>query len=170
MKRTNVFAIATALVLSAVLPLFALASPGTGAHFNSANDSIDPGNGALDASFTVAGLGNNPVTDTITMAISTAKAVYQCFNGGGNHPKAGNKDTVSTSLTTSGTFGPSDQHGSLGGSLTAGPPPPDPSFSCPSGQALFLQSVSYSGITLTDSYGATTSLPNQSAANFHLPL
>lgn len=170
MKPANVFAIAAALVLGAILPLYALASPGTGAHFNTAGDSIDSGNGALDASFTVAGLGNNPVTDTITMTIETARADYQCFNGGGNHPKAGNKDSVSTSLTASGTFGPSDQHGSLGGSLTAGPPPPDPTFSCPSGQSLFLQSVSYSGITLTDSYGATTSLANRSESNLHLPL
>jgi hypothetical protein len=37
-------------------------------------------------------------------------------------------------------------------SLTVGPPGPG-SFNCPSGQTLFLQPVTYSGITVSDATG-----------------
>src|SRR5438093_7182224 len=36
--------------------------------------------------------------------VANASANYQCFNGGGNHPQAGNKETVSGSISQSGTF------------------------------------------------------------------
>jgi hypothetical protein len=67
--------------------------------------------------------------------VDNATAVYQCFNNGGNHPKAGNKETVSTSLSTTGTF--PVRNGQTTGSLTVGPPDQG-DFSCPSGQSLFL--------------------------------
>lgn len=91
--------------------------------------------------------------------MDTATAVYQCFNNGGNHPQAGNKETVSTSLTTSGTF--PVRNGQTTGIISAGPPSQNANgpFSCPPRQTLFLQSVSYSGITVMsaagDSLGAT---------------
>src|SRR5262249_48245993 len=88
----------------------------------------------------------------ITASVDTATAVYQCFNNGGNHPKAGNKETVSSSLQVSGTF--PVRHGSTTGSLTLSPPSPG-SFTCPSGQTLFLQDITYSGISVSDAFGTT---------------
>jgi hypothetical protein len=125
-------------------------------HFLFANSSINSSTGALNVNFKEAGLGTTTTTENVTLTVDTATADYQCFNNGGNHPKAGNKETVSTSLTTSGTF--PVRNGQTTGTISAGPPSQG-DFSCPSGQSLFLQSVTYSGITVTgsagDSLGAT---------------
>src|SRR5438093_9433472 len=61
-------------------------------HFLKASASINS-SGALVCSFKEAGLGNVPTADITCSASATV--VYQCFNNGGNHPKAGNKKTVS---------------------------------------------------------------------------
>ncbi len=119
-------------------------------HFLSADSSINSNTGALDVAFKEVGLGTTPTSEKVTLTVDTATTVYQCFNNGGNHPKAGNKETVSTSLTTSGTF--PVRNGQTTGTISAGPPGPG-SFACPSGQSLFLQSVEYSGITVTGSAG-----------------
>ncbi len=86
-------------------------------------------------SFKDAGLGTGTTSIQITLSVATATATYQCFNGGGNHPKAANKETVSTSLTTTGTF--PVRNGQTTGSLTVGPPSQG-TFACPSGQTLYL--------------------------------
>ena len=116
-------------------------------HFLKASASIT-NQGALVCSFKEAGLGNVPTADITCTASATV--VYQCFNNGGNHPKAGNKETVSTSLSTTGTF--PVRNGQTTASLTVGPPSQG-SFSCPSGQSLFLQSATYSGTTVSDDTG-----------------
>jgi hypothetical protein len=136
-----------AIVASTLLtiPVFA-DSP----HFLFANNSVSTSTGALTTSFKDAGLGTGTTSIKITLSVNTATAVYQCFNNGGNHPKAGNKETVSTSLTQPGTF--PVRNGQTTGSLTAGPPGPG-SFTCPSGQTLFLQSATYSGISVSDETG-----------------
>ena len=119
-------------------------------HFLYANSSIDSGTGALDVSFKEVGLGNTATTEEVTLTVDLARAEYQCWNNGGNHPKAGNKETVSTSLTESGTF--PVRNGQTTGTISAGPPGPG-DFSCPPGQTLYLMSVTYSGITVTGSAG-----------------
>jgi len=121
-------------------------------HFLFADNSVSSTTGALTTSFKDAGLGTGTTSIQITLTVNNATAVYQCFNNGGNHPKAGNKETVSTSLTTSGTF--PVRNGQVTASLTVGPPGPG-SFACPSGQTLFLQSASYSGTTVSDATGNT---------------
>jgi hypothetical protein len=121
-------------------------------HFLFADNSVSTSTGALTTSFKDAGLGTGTTSIQITLTVNNATAVYQCFNNGGNHPKAGNKETVSTSLTTSGTF--PVRNGQVTASLTVGPPGPG-SFACPSGQTLFLQSASYSGTTVSDATGNT---------------
>src|SRR5438309_11843455 len=73
-------------------------------HFLFADNSVSSTTGALTTSFKDAGLGTGTSSIQITLKVNTATAVYQCFNNGGNHPKAGNKETVSTSLSTTGTF------------------------------------------------------------------
>ncbi len=148
----SVLALVTVATLAA--PVFA-DSP----HFIFANGSVSSSNGALTVSFKDAGLGTGTTAIVITVTVSTATATYQCFNGGGNHPKAANKETVSTSLVASGTFPVS--HGQTTGSLSTGPASQG-SFACPSGQSLFLTAVSYSGITVSDATGNSASVPDQS--------
>jgi hypothetical protein len=135
-------------------------------HFIKASGSVGS-TGALTVSFKEAGLGSTVSTETITVSVSSATADYQCFNNGGNHPKAGNKETVSSSPTVSGSF--PVRNGSTSGSLTVQPPGPG-SFACPSGQTLFLQSTSYSGITITGVAGDTANVGSVSSGPIHLPV
>jgi hypothetical protein len=138
---------------------FSLTAFADSPNFHFANSSVSSSTGALTVSFKETGLGTTVSTEQVTLTVNTATAVYQCFNNGGNHPKAGNKETVSTSLTTTGAF--PVRNGQTTGDISAGPPSQNANgpFACPSGQSLFLQSVTYSGITVTgaagDSLGAT---------------
>ena len=136
MKRIPVAIVGLALLLLASI------TQADSPHFQFANNSISTSTGALTTSFKEVGLGTGASTVQITLSVNTATADYQCFNNGGNHPKAGNKETVSTSLTTSGTFPVSN--GQTTASISVGPPGPG-SFSCPAGQSLFLTLVTYSG-------------------------
>jgi hypothetical protein len=119
-------------------------------HFLFADSSISSSTGALDVHFKETGLGNTATTEQVTLTVDTATADYQCWNNGGNHPKAGNKETVSTSLTESGTF--PVRNGSVNATISTGPPSQG-DFACPNGQSLYLMSVTYSGITVTGSFG-----------------
>jgi hypothetical protein len=120
------------------------------AHFNSASARRQGNN--LIVSFKISGLGNN---QTITVTASArATAVYQCFNNGGNHPQAGNKEQVIANVSASGSF-TSDRNGSVSGSLTLTPPPP--TLQCPSGQHLVLVSVKYENVSVSGG-GASQSI------------
>lgn len=154
MDKLKSVALVIALLVS--LPTVALAD---NPHFISASDSINSA-GALIVSFKEAGLGTVPSVSITVNANGTA--VYACINGGGNHPKAANKETVSGPLSASGNF--PVRNGQTTGSLTVGPVGPG-SFSCPSGQKLVLSSVSYSNITVSG-LGASTTVPNISAVIF----
>jgi hypothetical protein len=132
----------------------------SGAHFMSATDSVNS-SGALVVTFDEAGLGNGNIDYTLT---SDATATYACINGGGNHPKAANKETFSGGLSTGGTF--QSKNGRVQASLTEGPLSAG-SFTCPSGQRLVLASVSYSNIVLTDTNNnVSTTLPDISRTFF----
>src|SRR4029077_12875587 len=114
-----------------------------GAHFFTTSGSID-NSGALVVSWDEAGLGNGNVTYTLT---TQATATYACINGGGNHPKATNKETVAGQLNTGGSF--QSKNGRVQGTLVTGPLSPG-GFTCPSGQRMVLACVSYADSTLTD--------------------
>ena len=146
MSRAIKLLLFTGLFLAIGMPAAFADSP----HFLFANASVSTSTGALDVSFKEAGLGNTATTEQVTLTVDTASAVYQCWNNGGKHPKAGNKETVSSSLTTQGTF--PVRNGSTTGTISAGPPSQG-DFACPTGQTLFLESVTYSGITVTGSAG-----------------
>ncbi len=140
-------ALLIALFLVGLLPLATFAaSP----HFTSVSAALDPGN--LMVTFKEAGLGNN--VSITYVASADATATYACINGGGNHPKATNKETVSGPVTATGTFS-SGKNGTISQTLTLFPPGPG-SFTCPSGQKLELAFVSYNNVTITD----TTTQPN----------
>ncbi|HEU4349235.1 MAG TPA: hypothetical protein VFR35_15780 [Actinoplanes sp.] len=146
--------------LAAALMIASPASAGTsGAHFFNVGSSVNDA-GSLLVGYDEAGVGNATVNYTID--VTDATAVYACINGGNNHPKAANKETVSSSLTVS--FSRDPVNGRVRG--TTSPPigPTDKGdFACPSGQTLVLASVSYSGITLTDTTNnVSTAVPDAS--------
>jgi hypothetical protein len=152
-----------AVSTTAILLLFSAGSAfaaTSGAHFMSATDSVNS-SGALVVNFDEAGLGNANIDYTLT---SDATATYACINGGGNHPKAANKETFSADLSTGGTF--QSKNGRVKASLSVGPISAG-SFTCPSGQRLVLASVSYSNIVLTDTTNnVSTTLPDISMIFF----
>jgi hypothetical protein len=144
--------------LAAVFATAALAAQAAFAdspHFLSASATVNS-SGDLVATFKEAGLGNNATTAGISLS-ADATADYQCFNKGGNHPQAGNKETVSGPVSSTGTF--DVRHGSTSGSISVGAPGPG-AFSCPSGQTLHLITVTYTNVTLKD----TSVTPNDVAA------
>jgi hypothetical protein len=143
-----VFAIA-ALVLTVVLGAgIALAvSP----HFINADADLTK-SGDLVVSWKEAGLGNDQlITYTAT---ADATAVYVCVNRGGANPSAQNKETVSGPVSATGTFS-SGKNGQITASLTLHPPSAG-SFSCPSGQTLEVASVTYTNVTITDTFNGIT--------------
>jgi hypothetical protein len=121
-------------------------------HFLYANASIDSG-GALTVAFKDAGLGTGLSSVKVTLH-ADANAVYQCWNNGGKHPKAGNKETVAGPLVNTGDF--AVNHGQVTASISVGPLGPG-SFACPSGQTLYLMSITYSNIVVSDETGNSAS-------------
>jgi hypothetical protein len=141
MKRSLVLLILAPLLLAfgTTLPAQAVS-----AHFISASATLNA-NGTVTANFKEAGLGTNANINYVLSADATA--VYVCVNKGGANPSAQNKTTVSGPVSASGTFS-SGKNGNVIGSLTLSPPASD--ISCPKGQTLAMASVSYTGVTLTD--------------------
>jgi hypothetical protein len=130
----------------ALLAGVATAEATSGAHFMPATDANVADNGALVLTIDEAGVGNATVS---YVASWSATANYGCVNGGGNHPKASNKETVQAAAAAGFTEEP--KNGRVQATETvAGTPPPVPTdFSCPGGQVLVLADVTYS-VNLAD--------------------
>lgn len=158
MRRFSVAALVLLVGVLAVVPAAQADSP----HFITASASINDA-GQLVCTFKEAGLGNTLTTARISCS-ADATAVYQCFNNGGNHPKAGNKETVGGPVSNSGTF--PVRNGQTTGSLTVNPPGPG-GFTCPNGQTLYLQSVSYTNIVLSGE-GATADVAGSLSRTLHI--
>ena len=155
------------LVLLTVMAAGLLAVPAAQAdspHFIKASATINS-SGQLVCTFKEAGLGTTLTTANVSCA-ADATAVYQCFNNGGNHPKAGNKETVGGPVSNDGQF--PVRNGQTTGSITVSPPGQG-DFSCPSGQTLFLESVSYTNIVLSGE-GAIADVPGTLSATVHIPV
>jgi hypothetical protein len=134
------------LVLSSFIAVSVRAQSPHYLHGTPSTNGID-GNGDLQVSFTIAGLGNNvQISMTLT---ADATTTFVCKNGGGNCPNAANKVTVSGPESVTGLF-TSGENGSLSGALALQPGSPG-SFSCPGGQTLTLAKVTYKNVTLTSS-------------------
>ena len=163
--RRSLFAVPLAAAALAV----ALAGPASAdsPHFLRADASVSATTGALSVAFKDAGLGTGTSSIAITLTAG-ATAVYQCFNGGGNHPQAGNKTTVTAPVSATDQF--PVRHGSTAGVVTAGPPGAG-GFACPNGQKLFLQNVSYDNITVADATGNSTAASPASitVTGIHVP-
>jgi hypothetical protein len=152
----SVLALVSLATLTA--PVFAV-SP----HFISGSSGLSGAN--LTCTFKEAGLGNLGVTSIQVTCSANGTAVYECVNGGGNHPSATNKETVSGPVSGSGLF--PVRNGQTTGTLSVGPPAPG-SFSCPNGQSLVLKSAAYTGVTVSGA-GASLSLPDQTYTNPNAP-
>ena len=126
------------------------------AKFHSASASI-ANNGALVASFDERGLGNENVDYLLT---AHAEAEWGCINGGGNHPQAANKETISSEIAVTASIEP--KNGRVVATIKSAAPSPG-AFSCPGGQKLMLGDVYYGDIELADTTnGTSVSLPDVS--------
>jgi hypothetical protein len=145
------------IAFAGVLVAAALAVPAAFAdspHFIKASASID-NDGSLVCTFKEAGLGTTVETEHVSCS-ADASAEYACINGGSNHPRASNKETVAGPVSGGGDF--PVRNGSATGSITVAPPGAG-DFSCPNGQTLVLASVSYTNIVLEGSGGEAASVP-----------
>jgi hypothetical protein len=149
MKRLALVAI---LALTLLAPTAAFAdSP----HFLTATADVNS-SGQLVCSFKEVGLGNTLATEQITCSAS-ATAVYACVNGGGNHPKAVNKESTNANVSKQGNF--DVRNGQTTGSLTVNPPAAGVfQPACDPPMTVVLVSVCYNNITLTGLAGDTANL------------
>ena len=151
---------------AATVVMTATAALADSPHFITADNSIDTSTGALVTSFKDAGLGTGTSSIAITLS-ATASATYQCYNKAGNKPQGVPKSFGPTALATPPTPFPV-RHGATTGSLTLGPLGPG-TFSCPSGQILFLDAVTYSNTIVADATGnSANSTPDPISATLHI--
>jgi hypothetical protein len=156
MRKSIRVTVAMLVAAVAVLALGATAALGDSPHFLKAQASVDA-SGNLICTFKEAGLGGTVSTTNITCS-ANATAVYACINGGSNHPKASNKETVNGPVSGGGAF--PVRNGQTTGEISVAPPSAG-SFTCPNGQRLELASVCYADVTLTGEGGDTaTATPN----------
>jgi hypothetical protein len=160
--RSSLGAVPLAIAAMALWP--AMASATEGAHFFSDTSASINSSGALVVHIDEAGLGTSEITYLLS---AEATATYACINGGGNHPKAANKETFKGPLSTPETsFQP--KHGRVQANMPPLGPLSAGSFTCPGGQKLVLAAVSYSNIVLEDENNEVfaTSLPAEVSETF----
>jgi len=156
------------VLITAAVAVMAAAAPALAdsPHFISATNSIDTRTGALVTSFKDAGLGTGTTSINITLS-AQASATYQCYNKAGNKPQGVPKSFGPTALATPPTPFPV-RHGATTASLSLGPLGPG-NFSCPSGQILFLDAVTYSDTVVADATGnSADATPDPISATLHI--
>jgi hypothetical protein len=116
-------------------------------HFNRVSASASGSD--LTVFFKEVGLGSGTTVTIVVRAHWDAQ--FACYNNGGKHPSATNKESTSGDSSASGQF-TSDKNGNISDSLTVSAPTvSDNSFSCPPGQTEVLTYLRWSNITVTDS-------------------
>jgi len=165
MQRRMLFLFALPAMLLATLVMGANAALADSPHFISEGTASITSTGAYQVTaFKEAGLGNTVSTESITLSAS-ANATYACINGGGNHPKATNKQSVTGQVSNTGSF--PVRNGSTTGTLAVGPPPAGPfKPPCSPPQTVALVFVSYTNVALTGLAGDTSGEPDLSACLF----
>ena len=154
MQKPTAVTVAMAFFASLILAMGAAISFAQSAHFARASASVDD-SGALVVTWDERGLGNGGADGNVNYTLTAdASATFGCINGGGNHPKATNKETVNGPLSADISL-PVGKNGRIIGALTVGPLDAG-DFSCPGGQTLVLGSVSYSNVSLTDTTNGST--------------
>src|SRR5215218_8339673 len=103
MRKIGIIAVLSLMALAlAAVPAIA-AAPDTGnAHFIKSATSASVQDNNLVVNFKETGLSAG---SQVTVQLEAfGSATYQCFNNGGNHPKATNKATISEDLTAEQNF------------------------------------------------------------------
>jgi hypothetical protein len=155
-----------AVVLSALV-LVAGPAAADSPHFLFADNSINTSTGALNTAFKEAGLGTGTTSVGITLT-ADATATYQCYNKAGNKPQGVPKSVGPAGVSGSANF--PVRHGQTTGTLVAGPLSQG-DFSCPPGQPLFLDAVSYSNTFVMDQFGTTIhATPDPISAFVHIKI
>jgi hypothetical protein len=96
-----------------------------------------------------AGVGQKQVN--YTLEIQSQTATYACYNGGGNHPQASNKEASSgPSSANLGSFSPTNGRVTVNNLVVPGTPLPNEGLTCPNGQTLLVAQVTYLLGNLTD--------------------
>jgi hypothetical protein len=144
MRRRILFVLTLPLFLAGVVMASAPAALADSPHFIRATGTVNA-DGSLTVNFKEAGLGTNQLINYVLSGQGTA--IYVCVNRGGANPSASNKTAVAGPVSASGTFS-SGKNGQVTASLTVQPPFQD--IGCPPGQSQQLASVTYTGMTLTD--------------------
>jgi hypothetical protein len=161
MRRILLFLVAACVTAAVAVPAAFAASP----HFLFANSSIDTSTGALNVSFKEAGLGTGTTSVAITVT-ADATATYQCYNKAGNKPQGVPKTVGPSGVSGSAEF--PVRNGQTTGTAVAGPLSQG-TFSCPPGQLLFLDAVSYSNTQVTDQFGNSIhATPDPISATVHI--
>ncbi len=157
MKRQMVILLAGLVLTGLVVAAFAQ-SP----HFVKASASGPNAVGNLVVSFKEAGLGDNQLITYVASADATAE--YAIGNNGGNFPPSPTHQEVTGPVSATGQFR-SGKNGSINGSLTLMPPPS--TLKVPPGQTLFLVSVTYTNVEITDeTNGVTQGIPGVFSRTF----
>jgi len=113
-RKPSIALVAVVAAVSLALAAGTASASTSGAHFTATATSVNS-SGSLVATFSEAGLGNENVHYTLT---ANATATYACINGGGNHPKAANKENVNA--TVNGGADIQAKNGHASGGITAG--------------------------------------------------
>jgi hypothetical protein len=146
-RLTKFLLVLTAMVTFGVMAQAASAT--SGAHFFSTSGTVTS-SGALNVGWDEAGVGNATVNYNLT---TDASALYACINGGGNHPKAANKQSVNGPIT-SPTTGVNPINGrvkvALGSTDSIFVGPLASTLVCPSGQTFVLACVKYTNTVIHD--------------------
>src|SRR5262245_26161305 len=116
------------------------------AHFvNGPTAAIDSSTGDYTVSFKEAGLGNTPITYSLTA--DSANFTFQCFTKSGNNPQGAPNGVSFSSDTVFVTLTP--RNGQITGSISL--IPQQDGASCQgNGLNLFLTAAAYSGVTFCD--------------------
>lgn len=144
-RMFSILAVSVAALALATGP--ASAAGGGNPHFNRTSASASGTD--LTVSFKEVGLGSGT---TVTIVVNARwDAQFACYNNGGKHPSATNKETFSGEASASGQF-TSDKNGNIVDSLTVSAPTVSSNgFSCPPGQTEVLTYIQWSDISVTDS-------------------
>src|SRR5215212_5668493 len=113
MRKLGIIAVLSlmALALAAVPALAAGGNP----HFIKNATSFTQSGTTLTATFKETGLAAGSV-ETVTLS-ATATTTYACQTNAGTYPNAANKQTTSSTVSTSGAF-TADRSGNITGELT----------------------------------------------------
>jgi len=160
--RRILFVLVSAL---AAVVMGASAALAASPHFLFANNSIDTSTGQLNTAFKEVGLGTGTTSVGITITADST-ATYQCYNKAGNKPQGVPKTSGPSGVAGSANF--PVRNGQTTGTAVADPVGPG-GFSCPSGQRLFIDAVSYSNTQITDQFGNTLhATPDPISATVHV--